>query len=236
MAPCVDGLLAGDRPGVEHDCGGDDRPNAARALPCVRDSTWTSRPTSRLRSRCVANRRPLRWCRPRSSYHPRLEPSDRGCSDRTCGAEILRICAVSGEEAKSGGGRASPSAIRADKEARLVEHANDARASRSGRRSVLRRIPSEGKPCRRESRAAPTAFDSAPDDPSTAVPAHRPRVLGCGVPSGVPVGGCVGDRATGDRDCLASARFRPVLGVEVPAGGSAAARARVGESHRADGA
>jgi hypothetical protein len=48
----------------------------------------------------------------------------------------------------------SPSAIRADKDARLVEHANDARASRSGRRSVLRRIPSEGKPCRRESRAA----------------------------------------------------------------------------------
>ena len=85
-----------------------------------------------------------------------------------------------------------------------------------------------------EPRAPPAARDSSSGNSSAAAPADRPRVFGHGRPCVVAVGGVSRDRPTGDRDRMASAGLRSVVGVEVSPRGSAAPGAGAGEPHRAD--
>jgi hypothetical protein len=99
------------------------------------------------------------------------------------------------------------------------------------RRSVLVGVPIEDESGRRKPLASSAAGDSPPHKTSAETPPDRPGALGDGVQAVVALGRLACDRATGDGHRVASARIRPVVGMEVTADRSATACARAGESH-----
>ncbi len=129
-----------------------------------------------------------------------------------------------------------PQRFASDRERGRREPRRDARHPASRYRNAALRAAASCEPRCREPRASPATRDSSSGNASAAAPAGRPRVLGHRRPCVVAVGGVPRDRRTGDRDRMASAGLRSVVGVEVSPRGSAAPGAGAGEPHRADAA